>query len=39
MTSSMIFFVHYGENMFFDAQMRQYNQLNWLYIGIMVKDE
>ena len=30
--------VRHGETIFLDAQMRQYNQLYWPYIGIMIKD-
>ena len=29
--------VHYGDTMLLDAQMRQYIQFNWPYIGIMIK--
>ena len=31
--------VYYGGTIFLDAQIRQYNQLNWPYISIMIKDE
>ena len=30
--------VRYSETIFPDAQTKQYNQLNWPYIGIIIKD-
>ena len=30
--------VHYGDTIFLDARIRQYNQLHWPYISITIKD-